>query len=126
VCICIIVSNGFGFRAFSLFFAAVAASADSARWDSEVFSSVARAEGSRRVVEMASSRSLSGLSFSFDGDALAGSLLADGGTDIFFCSSGFGGPFTSFSMAPASDASSCGFEGIDEPDGGGSGSAAVP
>lgn len=113
------VSNGLAFRGFSLFFTAVAASADFAGRDSDAPSSVARVERSRRVVEVASSRLLSALAFSLVGGVLAGSLLVGGGGDIFLFSSGFEGPSTSFSMAPASDISSCGFEGIDEPDGGG-------
>ncbi len=100
--------------------------ADAVDWGSDTLVSVERVEGSEGVMDMVSSRLLFALSRSIDGEALVDSLLAGDGATVFFCSSGFEGSATFFSMAPAKDFSSCGFEGIDDPIGGGGGSAAVP
>ena len=91
-------------------------------WDSEASSSVARVEGSRIVVVMAASRERCGFSLSLKSGAAFFSGALDGGASIFF-GSGLVSPFTSFSMAPAREFSSWGFEGMP---GGGWGSAAVP
>jgi len=100
--------------------------ADAVDWGSDLVVSVERVEGSEGVVGMLSSRLLFALSCSIDDEALVDSLLAGDRATVFLCSSGFEGSATFFSIASANDFSSCGFEGIDAPIGGGGGSAAVP